>query len=118
MTARIRGHYRIDALGRVVPVTDVNSSLQNFVVRSPLPPDRAADQRTQLTRLCMVGGLLCMLGLVVMASLPQIQNAIVARESARMASIRKSFVKAHPGFEARAAHRWNRAMMADAERSD
>jgi len=114
MSGRIRGHYRIDAAGRVEPISDVNASLAKCVCTSPPRRDPVAERRSRLGKICMVGlGLFC-LGLALMASLPEIQHVIVATENAHMALIRKTYLQAHPGLTpAATGHHWHYPMGED-----
>jgi hypothetical protein len=95
MGARIRGHYRIDPAGRVEAVGDINSSLHRFAWQPPLSRDRASEQKARITKICMAGFGLACLGVALMASLPQIQRSVVASESARMAMIKREYLRTH-----------------------
>jgi hypothetical protein len=111
MSGRIRGHYRIDSAGRVEPLGDVNASLQRFVYQPALRRNPADVRKARLTKICVAGFTLCTIGLGLMASLPTIQRMIISAESSRMASIRKQFLRHHPGLDPSATiHPFHRTM--------
>ena len=105
MGARIRGHYRIDAAGRVEAVCDVNSSLQSYVYQPPVTRSTPAERRAWMLKGVVGAVSLACVGLILMASLPQIQNAVVAADASRFAR-RAAHIRSN--FSASPDHHWNR----------
>lgn len=95
MGARIRGHYRIDEAGRVLPVTDVNASLHRFAYHAIERRDPVAERRARLRTFYRVGLSLSFLGLAGMASLPMIERTVVSADADHIASLRRSILHHH-----------------------
>ncbi len=99
MSGRIRGHYRIDSRGRVEPLLDVNASAKPYTF--PAMTNRQSPMR-QFT----VAGLsIFVVGLSVMALLPQIERQIVSAQAAHIASVRAAYIHNHPALEQLLKHR-------------
>lgn len=85
MSARIRGHYRIDSSGRVEAMTDVNSA----ALKSRIPPPVPAEPlQSRLIRICVAGFVTAALCVGGMLAMPEIQRYIVSSQSARYAMVR------------------------------
>ena len=93
MSGRIRGHYRIDSRGRVEPLTDVNASAKPYT--SPLPEH----QRSHMRQLSVAGLSIFVVGISVMALLPQIERHIVSVQAAHIASVRAAYIQSHPALQ-------------------
>ena len=85
MSARIRGHYRVDDAGRVLPVLDVNASLGRFAYHSDLKADQEKRHIARMKKISFAGLGTAILGIAMMASLPTIQRLVVAHQSAQYA---------------------------------
>jgi hypothetical protein len=99
MGARIRGHYRIDPLGRVEPITDVNALAKPFTL--PLSVmQKKTGKRSHLIHVSVAGVILFSTGVSLMAALPQIQRMVIAAEASHTASQRQAYIHSHPQLEA------------------
>ena len=85
MSARIRGHYRIDSSGRVEPMTDVNGP----ALKICRPPAVIPNQyHSRLVRISIAGIVGVVLGVGGMLALPQIQRRLVSNQAAQFAMVR------------------------------
>jgi len=85
VSARIRGHYRIDSSGRVEPMTDVNAPA--LKLRLP-PPVFPSQHNSRLVRISIAGIVALTLGIGGMLALPQIERRIISAQAAEFASVR------------------------------
>jgi hypothetical protein len=85
VSARIRGHYRIDSLGRVEAMTDVNAPALKLRLPPPVSPDQ---YNSRLVRIAIAGIVALSLGVGGILALPQIQQRILSAQTAEFASIR------------------------------
>ncbi len=83
--ARIRGHYRIDSAGRVEAMEDVNGLAMKAQSLSSVISSRRS---SRLVRLSVAGFAAMAIGVGAILALPQIQQLLIAAESAQFASVR------------------------------
>jgi hypothetical protein len=86
VSARIRGHYRIDSAGRVEPMTDVNQAALRFHTMPPALPNQ---RHARAVRLSIIGFVSAVLTVGTLLALPQIQRAITSAQYAQIATIRR-----------------------------
>jgi hypothetical protein len=85
VSARIRGHYRIDSSGRVEPITDVNSAALKVRPQvSPLPGHRSL----RITRISILGAIAMVICISGMLAMPSFQRYLISIESQRYATVR------------------------------
>jgi hypothetical protein len=99
MSGHIRGHYRIDSRGRVEPLLDVNASAKPYTI--PLPVHRQSHVR----QFSVAGVSIFVMGLSLMALLPQIERQIVSAQAAHIAMVRAAYIHNHPALQQLLKHR-------------
>jgi len=105
MSARIRGHYRIDVMGRVEPITDVNALAKPFTLPLSVMQGKKPGKRSHVVQVSIAGMILFGMGVSLMAALPQIQRMVIAAEASRISSQRQAYIHSHPQLEALLAKR-------------
>ena len=103
MSARIRGHYRINAVGQVMPLTDVNGGMKAYSLPLPKRRGQAVEQRSRIMKMAVAGLTLFSIAVAAMSVMPQIERSVVAAQASRIASARSAFFRSHPEFH---SHHW------------
>ncbi len=85
MSARVRGHYRIDSHGRIESMLDVNSAALKLRRPRPVPIHQMQTLAARLAVYGLVAMLLCAGGVLVM---PQMERAFLASQYARLVTVR------------------------------
>jgi hypothetical protein len=99
MSGRIRGHYRIDSRGRVEPLLDVNASARPYTF-----PTKSTRQ-SPMRQFSVAGLGIFVMGLSLMALLPQIERHIVSSQAAHIAMVRAAYIHNHPALQHLLKHR-------------
>lgn len=85
MSAHVRGHYRIDAHGRVESMLDVNSAAIKMRQPKPEPVNQVQARAKRYAVYGLLTMLVCVGGMV---ALPQIERYLIAGQYARIATLR------------------------------
>ncbi len=104
MSARVRGHYRIDPVGHVMPLTDVNAAMKAYSIPLAKLRDRAAEQRSRIMKMCLAGLTIFAIAVGLMMALPQIERSVVAAQATRIASMRAAIYRNNPDLR---PHHWH-----------
>ena len=97
MSGRIRGHYRIDQLGRVEMLADVNGSAIELASHPLVAPTRRGlmPHQNRIAHYLVVGLIIIGLGGLSTSALPYLERKIANAQIAKVIATRAEIRRAH-----------------------
>jgi hypothetical protein len=104
MPARVRGHYRIDASGRIEPLLDVNEAALPYTLPKIALRREPMSLHSHMKQIILAGVGICVVLSGLVAMLPRIERLILSEQARQIAMARADYIQKHPTLESLLKH--------------